>query len=64
MSLTPAGQEPLARVEPQVRELEERMLRGLGAAERAELRDYLNRCRSALADGPARVSSARPPRRG
>jgi len=37
-----------------VRALEEQMLGGLGAGERAALRDYLNRCRSALADGPAR----------
>ncbi|HYH32498.1 MAG TPA: MarR family transcriptional regulator, partial [Pseudonocardia sp.] len=53
ISLTPAGQDLLARVEPQVRELEERMLGGLAAPERAALRDYLNRCRTALADGPA-----------
>lgn len=53
ISLTPAGQELLARVEPQVRALEERMLSGLAARERAVLRDYLNRCRTALADGPA-----------
>jgi DNA-binding MarR family transcriptional regulator len=54
ISLTPAGQELLERMESQVRALEERMLDGLTAGERAELRDYLNRCRSALADGPAR----------
>ena len=54
ISLTPAGQELLTRVEPQVRALEEQMLGGLGDGERAALRDYLNRCRSALADGPAR----------
>jgi DNA-binding MarR family transcriptional regulator len=54
ISLTPAGQELLARVEPEVRALEEQMLGGLGAGERAALRDYLNRCRNALADGPAR----------
>ena len=54
ISLTPAGQELLARVEPEVRALEEKMLGGLGAGERAALRDYLNRCRNALADGPAR----------
>ena len=54
ISLTPAGQELLARVEPEVRALEEKMLGGLGAGERAALRDYLNRCRGALADGPAR----------
>jgi DNA-binding MarR family transcriptional regulator len=40
-------------MESQVRALEERMLGGLSADERAELRDYLNRCRSALSDGPA-----------
>ena len=54
INLTPAGQELLTRVEAQVRALEERMLAGLTADERADLRDYLNRCRSALADGPAR----------
>ena len=54
ISLTPAGHELLARTESQVRALEERMLGGLTAAERAELRDYLNRCRSALSDDPAR----------
>ena len=54
ISLTPAGQELLTRVEAQVRALEVRMLAGLTADERADLRDYLNRCRSALADGPAR----------
>jgi DNA-binding MarR family transcriptional regulator len=54
ISLTPAGQELLDRMESQVRALEERMLGGLTADERTELRDYLNRCRSALADGPAR----------
>jgi len=54
ISLTPAGQELLTRVEAQVRALEERMLADLTADERADLRDYLNRCRSALADGPAR----------
>ena len=53
ISLTPVGKELLARVEPQVRELEERMLGGLDAPERAALRDYLNRCRTALANGPA-----------
>jgi DNA-binding MarR family transcriptional regulator len=54
ISLTPAGQELLTRMEPQVRELEERMLGGLANGERAALRDYLNRCRSALTDRPAR----------
>jgi DNA-binding MarR family transcriptional regulator len=54
ISLTPVGQELLARVAPDVRALEERMLGGLAAGERAALRDYLNRCRSALADGPVR----------
>jgi DNA-binding MarR family transcriptional regulator len=54
ISLTPAGQELLTRMEPKVRELEERMLGGLANGERAALRDYLNRCRSALADRPAR----------
>jgi DNA-binding MarR family transcriptional regulator len=54
ISLTPAGQELLTRVDGQVRALEERMLADLNADERADLRDYLNRCRSALADGPAR----------
>ena len=54
ISLTPVGQELLARVEPDVRALEERMLGGLAAVERAALRDYLNRCRSALADEPVR----------
>jgi DNA-binding MarR family transcriptional regulator len=53
ISLTPAGQELLTRMEPQVRELEERMLGGLANGERAALRDYLNRCRSALAENPA-----------
>jgi DNA-binding MarR family transcriptional regulator len=53
ISLTPYGHDLLARVEPQVQALEERMLSGLDEAERAGLRDYLNRCRSALADGPA-----------
>jgi len=54
ISLTPAGQDLLERMETQVRALEERMLGDLTVGERAELRDYLNRCRSALADGPAR----------
>jgi DNA-binding MarR family transcriptional regulator len=54
ISLTPAGEELLARMEPQVRALEERMLGGLADGEREALRDYLNRCRTALADGPAR----------
>lgn len=54
ISLTPAGQDLLVRMESQVRALEERMLGELTAGERTELRDYLNRCRSALADGPAR----------
>jgi DNA-binding MarR family transcriptional regulator len=54
ISLTPAGQELLRRVDGQVRALEERMLADLTADERAHLRDYLNRCRSALANGPAR----------
>jgi DNA-binding MarR family transcriptional regulator len=53
ISLTPAGQELLTRMEPQVRELEERMLGGLANGERAALRDYLNRCRNALAEKPA-----------
>lgn len=53
LRLTPAGEELLARVEPQVRELEERMLGGLAAPERDALRDYLNRCRTALASEPA-----------
>jgi DNA-binding MarR family transcriptional regulator len=53
LSLTPAGEALLARVEPQVRALEERMLADLAAAERSALRDYLNRCRTALANGPA-----------
>ena len=54
ISLTPVGQELLARAEPDVRALEERMLGSLAAGERAALRDYLTRCRSALADGPVR----------
>ncbi|GAA5116171.1 MarR family winged helix-turn-helix transcriptional regulator [Pseudonocardia adelaidensis] len=54
ISLTPAGRDLLERMESQVRALEERMLGDLTTAERAELRDYLNRCRSGLADGPAR----------
>jgi DNA-binding MarR family transcriptional regulator len=54
ISLTPAGQDLLVRMESQVRALEEQMLGDLTAGERVELRDYLNRCRSALADGPAR----------
>jgi DNA-binding MarR family transcriptional regulator len=53
ISLTPAGDELLAKVEPQVRALEERMLGALADGERVALRDYLNRCRTALADGPA-----------
>jgi DNA-binding MarR family transcriptional regulator len=53
ISLTPAGHALLAKMEPQVRELEERMLVDLSAPERDALRDYLNRCRTALADGPA-----------
>ena len=53
ISLTPTGQDLLMRVEQQVRELEERMLGDLTTTERAGLRDYLNRCRHALADGPA-----------
>ena len=54
LSLTPAGEALLERVEPQVRALEERMLANLAAPERTALRDYLNRCRTALADGPAK----------
>jgi DNA-binding MarR family transcriptional regulator len=54
ISLTPAGHELLARMESRVRALEERMLGGLTDGERAELRDYLNRCRSSLSDDPAR----------
>lgn len=54
ISLTPAGKELLARMEARVQALEERMLRDLTPDERAALRDYLNRCRSALAEGPAR----------
>ncbi|MHA6628606.1 MarR family winged helix-turn-helix transcriptional regulator [Pseudonocardia sichuanensis] len=53
LSLTPAGEALLERVEPQVRALEERMLADLAASERTALRDYLNRCRTALANGPA-----------
>jgi DNA-binding MarR family transcriptional regulator len=53
ISLTPTGQAMLERVEPQVRALEEQMLADLAAPERAALRDYLNRCRTALANGPA-----------
>jgi DNA-binding MarR family transcriptional regulator len=54
ISLTPAGEDLLARMEPQVRALEERMLGELAAAERTALRDYLDRCRTALADDPPR----------
>jgi DNA-binding MarR family transcriptional regulator len=53
ISLTPAGHALLEQMEPQVRALEERMLGDLAASERAALRDYLNRCRTALANGPA-----------
>ncbi|WP_233159621.1 MarR family winged helix-turn-helix transcriptional regulator [Pseudonocardia sp. MH-G8] len=53
ISLTPTGQALLERVEPQVRALEEQMLADLAAPERTALRDYLNRCRTALANGPA-----------
>lgn len=49
ISLTPAGQDLLARMESQVRALEEQMLGDLAPGERTELRDYLNRCRNALA---------------
>jgi len=51
ISLTAGGHELLARMESRVRALEERMLGDLTTAERAELRDYLNRCRNGLADG-------------
>ncbi|MHA6619104.1 MarR family winged helix-turn-helix transcriptional regulator [Pseudonocardia sp. DLS-67] len=50
ISLTPAGEDLLARMSSQVRALEERMLGDLTPGERTELRDYLNRCRNSLAD--------------
>ena len=53
ISLTPAGEELLARMEARVRGLEERMLRDLEPEERAGVRDFRNRCRGARAEGPA-----------
>jgi DNA-binding MarR family transcriptional regulator len=53
ISLTPYGHALLARVEPRVQALEEQMVSDLDEAERAGLRGYLNRCRSALTDRPA-----------
>lgn len=50
ISLTPDGEDLLARMSSQVRALEERMLGDLTSGERTELRDYLNRCRNSLAD--------------
>lgn len=52
IDLTPAGHALLAEVGDAVGALEDRMLRDLDAAERAALRDYLNRCRTALAAAP------------
>ena len=54
IGLTEAGQDLLAGFDGAVRALEEKMLRDLGADERAALGDYLNRARAALAVGPAR----------
>jgi DNA-binding MarR family transcriptional regulator len=48
ITLTAHGHALLAQVEARVTALEERMVGELEAAERAALRDYLNRCRTAL----------------
>jgi DNA-binding MarR family transcriptional regulator len=53
IGLTEAGQDLLAGFDGAVRALEEKMLRDLGADERAALGDYLNRARAALAVEPA-----------
>ncbi len=47
-SLTPAGQAQLRRLAAEVGALESRMLAGLTADERTNLRSALNSCRSAL----------------
>jgi DNA-binding MarR family transcriptional regulator len=52
--LTPAGHELLAHMQGPVAALEQRMVRALLPQEREQLRDLLNRCRSALAREPAR----------
>jgi DNA-binding MarR family transcriptional regulator len=52
ISLTPTGRALLEQMEPRVRALEERMLADLATNERAAFRDFLNRCRTALADRP------------
>lgn len=52
ISLTARGRELLAEVGDAARALEEQMLHGLDDGERAALRDYLNRCRAALATSP------------
>lgn len=52
ISLTDAGHELLAALDEPMRKLEERMVSGLTAVQRRELEDYLNRCRTALADHP------------
>ncbi|MEJ3653082.1 MarR family transcriptional regulator [Actinomycetes bacterium KLBMP 9759] len=54
ISLTPASRALLGEVDRAVRDLEERMLGDLSRTERSALRDYLNRCRAALAATPAR----------
>lgn len=53
ISLTDRGRTLLAEVDDAVLALEEQMLDGLDAGEREALREYLNRCRAALATTPA-----------
>lgn len=54
ISLTSSGHEVLRRFADEVEALEERMVAGLTARQREDLATYLDRCRSALADGPER----------
>lgn len=54
ISLTPAGHALLDAVGDEVRALEERMLGALDGGERAALREYLDRCRTALHTDPPR----------
>jgi len=52
ISLTDAGRQLLETYDEAMDALEQRMLAGFSARERTDLKDYLNRCRSALANEP------------
>jgi DNA-binding MarR family transcriptional regulator len=54
ITLTEHGRALLTQVERRVAALEERMVGELDGTERAALRDYLNRCRTALTTGRRR----------